>query len=407
MHRMLLLALCLLLVLPALAYPRTVEFRSLNEEPIAGAKLYYREFTGRIDRVYFGPTGYTEEVMTTDARGEVQIDKAISERMPSAFGSDYALLIAAGYTPQLVSLGNLQNRIYLRPLEYHQLTLVLPDGTPAAGATFAAVSEGGKIHQLNNAFSGITTPYFRVTADQHGIARLPCIRTATTKDGECGVSITGVAFTNGFVNEAVTVQGIGPTQSVVTLNKAQQVRGVVTDTKGRPIAGAIIRCAEFLLPSTHTDQQGNFLYNILPTAVPSQQVAGRTVEGTLTLYIDAPGCARQGISLAPTSVKTDAYRLVLEPLVTVSGKLLDRASGQPVVNSRKYGYYIRVRHALGPYSEGRTGSTMLVTNQDGTFTAQIPRQACLEVTDSMAIREPFTPGDYREGDVITLQAVSR
>ena len=409
LYRALLLTLCVLLVLPALAYNRTVEFRSVNEDRVAGAKLYYHEFTGRIDMVSFGPTGGTEEVLTTDAQGQVQINKPIPERMPSAFGSDYALVIAERYMPQLISLHNLQNRIYLRPIAYHQLSLVLPDGTPAAGATFIATAVGGRIHQLNNPFSGVATPCFRVTADQRGIALLPCIRSATTKDGDSGVLINGIAFTDGYVNEAVSLQAMGPTKCTITLNKAKQVRGVVMDAKGRAVADAVIRCAEYTLPAVRTDQQGQFVFSALPTTVPQVQVAGRMVEGTLNLYIDAPGSARQGISLLPTAAKADRYRITLEPLVTVTGKLLDRATGEPVTNSRQYGYYILVRHPLGPYGEGRIGSTYVVTSKDGTFTAQIPQQACLEVNTSMSgsVRTPFTPGNYHEGDSITLQAVSR
>lgn len=407
MHRSLLLALFVLLSLPVLAYDRMVEFRSVNEEPVAGAKIYYREFTGCIDRVNFGPTGVTEEVLTTDAQGQVRISKAIPSRMASAFGSGYALVIAEGYTPQLVSLGNLQNRIYMRPIAYHQLSLVFPDGAPAAGATFIATAEGGRTHQLNDPSSGVTTSYFKVTADKDGIVLLPCIRTATAKDSVSGVLITGVAFSDGYVNEAVSIQSLEPAKSVITLKKAQQVRGVVTDAEGHPIAGATVRCAEYLLPPALTDAQGNFRVSNLPTAIPPQKFGGRNVESPLTLYVEAPGYACQGISLLPTQAKADPYRITLEPLVTISGKLLDRTTGQPVTNSRQYGYYIRVRYGLGQYSEGRTGSTILVTNLDGAFTAQIPRQACLEVTDSMAIRTPLTPVDYHEGDVITLQAANR
>lgn len=391
-------AVLVLLVLPGWAFERTVEVFSTDDKPIAGAKIYYREFTGRIDPVFYGPTGFAETVLTTDAQGRVRIDKDIPARMSWAFATDYALILADGYTPALLPLQQLQNRICLKPVTYYPLTFTLPDGTPAAGATFVVTSVDNKVFQANNPFSGIATPQFIVTADDKGVAQFPDIGT--------GRMLNGVAYTAGYVNEAVSLQihGMGPV--TIPLKPAQQVKGVVTDAKGNRLAGAVIRCAEFLLPAVVSDRNGQFTFAHLPTTVPPLRVAGRDVDGTLTLYIDADNCARQGISLLPTGAKADQYAITMAPLITITGQILDRNTGQPVTNSRKYGYYIYVRHDLGRYAEGRTSGTFFISKLDGTFSIQIPAQACLEVRDSMAAGS-FKPVIYHDGDAITLTSVSR
>lgn len=406
-HRFVLLAVVVSLSLPLLAYMRTVSLVSVTGQPISGATIYYREFTGRIDLVGYGPTGFSEEVFTTDATGNVKIDKPFTQRMPSAFASDYALIVADGYNPQVIPVMDLQNRIYLRPASYHQVLLTLPDGRPAAGATFIVTAVSGRTFPINDPFSGVDTPALKFTADENGCVMLPCLRTATGKDSENHVMINGIAFREGYVNAAVVLRTMFPSKYPIALQPAQQVRGVVTGVDGKALSGATIRCAEYLLPAAVSDARGIFVFNYLPVAVPPLVTRGGNVEGTLTLYVDYPGCARQGISLLPTSVKTDRYQITMEPLVTVTGKLIDRNTGEQVTNSRKYGYYLLVRHSLGQYAEGRVGSTYYVTEPDGTFTIQIPRLASLEVNESPGIRTPFKPVEFREGQEITLPSVSR
>ena len=406
MIRFSLLLLVLLLLSPVFA-ERTVEFRSLTDEPVVGGILYYREFSGRIDPLFFGPSGMTEEVFTSDANGRVSFDKPRSSRMPSAFGSDYALFLAGGYTAQLISLQDLQNQIYLRPSSYCKLKLLLPDGSPAAGATFIATANG-KTHQLNNPFTGVSTACFNVTADKDGVVTVPSIRRAIEKNSSTDVRIDGIAYLDGFVNEDIVLQSLGK-EVTATLRPAQQVQGVVVDLAGNAITKASIRCAEYLLPAAQSDTQGRFRFSNLPVTVPPFQAGGRAYDGTLNLYIDAPGYARQGIKLLPNATKVDNYRITLEPLVTVSGKLIDPVSKEQTTNSRKVGFYILVRHSLGEYSDGHINSTLFVTEQNGTFSAQIPRQSCLEVNNGMSIgtRTPFIAGDYQPGDVIMLSAASR
>lgn len=395
------------LLLPTWAMGNQVVILSPDAKPIVGAKIYCREFTGRLDTLRYGPTGFTEEIYTSDAQGRAEVGRGVATRMPGAFGTDYALILADGYDWQLVPRDDLHGTIYLKPVELQQFVFNLPDGSPAAGATFIVTGVSRKTYLLNDPTCGVKTPFLIAVADNKGMATLPCVRKDITRDGVTDAYLYGVAYTDTYVNEKVALHEQGEGTSTIELHPAQQVKGVVTDARGNKLAGAIISCDEYPLPVASSDKNGEFTFAHLPTSVPQVTYGQQTFDGLLSLNIDFANCVRQGISLLPTRVKADKYVIKMEPLITVTGKLVDKA-GQQVTNSRKYGYYILIRHDLGPNAPGRTSSTFAETNQDGSFTLQTAPQSCLDVRDSF--RDPtslFHPTTYHDGDAITIPGESR
>ena len=157
-------------------------------------------------------------------------------------------------------------------------------------------------------------------------------------------------------------------RAVMVLNKGIAVTGRVTDTAGKPIAGAKLLAGEdyFARDWTQTDAAGHFEFPHL-----------RTLNQSFLLTVQAPGFAPQRREL-PSEKGLAPVDFVLEPAKVLIGRVVDSA-GKPVegayVSSEEWNNY-------------RTVKWQVNTDQKGMFVWDYP--------PADAIRIRISKSGYRE-----------
>lgn len=206
-----------------------------------------------------------------------------------------------------------------------------------------------------------------------------------------------LAQAKGFAPATVELLGLAPRRTkpgvVVTLTRGASLTGLVVDEKGQPIRGAEIS----LEPSSRDGSPGAWL-RVFESARAEQTTKGVSDgDGRFTVENISPGfygvaarCRGFATTTAPArDLKEDAPvdigRIVLEPGVTVDGKVVDK-SGRPIEGAQISAGSRDLRGAVFARLLGG-GQPDAVTGSDGRFS--IPDRRRGEKLEISADREGY------------------
>lgn len=188
--------------------------------------------------------------------------------------------------------------------------------------------------------------------------------------GEFILAVRAAAHARTLSEPFTVAAGEAPPQLTVKLNKGGEIRGVVVDGGGRPVAGAAVRSqaasdgpapnspfTEMLLqlqPKLHTeitvrtDADGRFHFRGL-------------TYGRYAVHVEHPDyCGHTAPNLQVSEQAVDADRVALEPGARIRGVVIDQR-GQPLEGVRV------TMQRPGPAGAGAAGSWSTLSDVDGAF----------------------------------------
>ncbi len=262
-----------------------------------------------------------------------------------------------------------------------RFTALRPDGKPAAGA---------RVHVVTFP-TGEVSAEWRGEADANGAFRMP-VHLTKPRDGcltvdtpDCSIGVVRL----GHLGLRTPQPGLPPSNHVLQLRPRWVIRGRVIDDAGNGIASARVvvsvldahtyRSMWFqdarsgLLPELGTVSQSNGDFTL--RGAEFVQLPDLKASTGLTVFTHRDGVLWCGEQRSPNRLKSstddsEPFQVVLRPTVTVSGQVVDRASGAALPGVR--------------VSASGTGSIPLsptATDAAGRFTiTNIPSFARLEVT---------------------------
>jgi beta-lactamase regulating signal transducer with metallopeptidase domain/5-hydroxyisourate hydrolase-like protein (transthyretin family) len=299
---------------------------------------------------------------------------------------------------------------------------------PAAPVNLAGVcrDEDGKplkdvhveLYQVDN--RKLTTERLKeVVTDGEGRFALPDSPAPRTKDG---VNYALIFKADG---RASAIYYLGPKaldKMAITLPPAAALRGRVTDTKGKPVADALVWTDGLLrdkpldgFHSARTDADGRYVIADLPAwdRAKEKPVKGRTEFGGRLLSVRHPnyGEHRQIYQRIPDSID-----FVLEPTAVVEGRLIDEVSGKPATKVSVL--YSRTDHRVliaSPVFTDEEGKYQLPSLEPGTYNIKAtapPDRVCMAIYDFVvaggkkytAPDMKFVEGGWLEGHVVDAES---
>ncbi len=246
---------------------------------------------------------------------------------------------------------------------------------------------------------------------------------------------------NGFVTQYYGAREPGKAGSLVTVSEGEEIKGLeivlypqavvagqITDEDGDPVQGVQVSAVRTtyamgqrrLLPvgTDTTDDQGNYRIPSLPPGryfieanprggnliAPSGAPTAAAERMNLTTYF--PNALRQedaaavNVTLGQQLLGTN-IRLRKEPVFSISGKVVDRATDQPVEGAEVRQVSNNGQAVMGPTTtSGRDGSFTMTNVPAGSYTLQVSSGAGMMMMNSGSIAFRITrgPGSGQERD---------
>lgn len=259
----------------------------------------------------------------TDAQGRFSLEA----RHPGLYR---VRVSAPGRSPRAVELGFLLDALSLRPVVLERarrlrVRVVDASGQPVSGAHVRLLEDGGAADRpalLRGAWT--VAPSLVELSGDDGVAELG----AVTRRGQT-VSVVAPGFWPAHVE-------VSPGEEmVVTLQPAPARRIVVREVGGAPAVGAVVRVGAERDVYGITDEQGRLL---VPVGAPATRVEVMT--------------QRRGVALARAIAGPERLTLTARRAPAVTGRVLDRLAGTPIVDAFVWSAASRV---------------MSRTNADGRF----------------------------------------
>jgi protocatechuate 3,4-dioxygenase beta subunit len=275
-------------------------------------------------------------------------------------GSYHALVTKEGWLPEL----------FLLQVEHEQVTLHRPSRLSVRVMSGGAAAPDAEVRLAAGAKApDDDTPALPVDAQGRVTRMLP--------PGE----YTLTAAREGRYALARVTLGAATPEVVLDLGSALHVEGTVTDTSGRPVAGATVTATQ--LPSGSSRNAA--------TRADGRYRLGPVEPGAWTFEVQAPGYlhveeedAEEARTLGPATGLVD---FTLTPAFTVSGRVTDSA-GQPVP-----GIQLTFGRSASSSDDGERvlflGNTW--TEEDGRFSvdAEAPGDYRIEVLDKTLVEASF------------------
>jgi len=344
-------------------------FLRADGAPAAGAKVALRIFGESQSGGPMFPGGlaklHSETAYTADAAGKVTVTLPSLPKRGMNGPQECLLIEAPGCAVTMIPLSSLPglaaNPIKLLPGKTFAVRLTDPQGQPLPGAQVALCRDVMTNYPLNMASLGVATPSLVATADAQGVARLPLVATRvdvvpTMQTHAVAVGKRGAEYfcVSGSVTVSQQAADTGAVQEL-TLQPARTVGGRVS-AAGRAVAGAIVTLSgDTPMPAAVSDAQGRYLL-----ICPATTTAQLTV-----LHPD--------FTEALTPIRGATTDVVLTPLLTVTGRVVDAATGQTPAGPLT----VVLSYGRNPDGTGRDTATLFVpVAADGTFTVRPPAALC-------------------------------
>ncbi|OPZ87735.1 MAG: Alpha-2-macroglobulin MG1 domain protein [bacterium ADurb.Bin429] len=360
--------------------------------------------------------------LSTDEQGRVATTLTFAHEPRAGFPLAYALIDAPGYALVLVHLvGDDSGRpaprrqetpatITLRP-DYAITGLVVgPDKQPVAGAEVKVVTSGGggftPPSRFNYAPANIATPALCAVTDKDGRFTLRGVVRPNPRDkgGIFSVAVFAKQDDVLLVGDGSLNFNLPPerlTERAITLVETTPLQGTVTDAAtGKPLRGARIS----LVPRPGAfNRQPLYLMVAVSDAEGKYRFPGVPAIDEMIARAEAPGYGlgwvkiagdRNGPSAKPSPRPQD-YRISLRPMITVTGKVTDAATGAAIGAPPLA--------IIATYDKGYNGMNLSTGSQsceapvatDGTFILRVPAGPCgfrLAVDRALRGSGPFVRG---------------
>mgnify|MGYP001244428830 FL=1 len=360
--------------------------------------------------------------LTTDAQGRVTTTLTFTHDPRAGLPLAYALIDAPGHALVLMHLvGDDSGRpgprrqetpasITLRPDYPITGRVVGPDKQPVAGAEVKVVTSGGggftPPSRFNYAPANIATPALCAVTDQDGRFTLRGVVRPNPRD-QGGIFSVAVCAQQGdvlLVGDGSVSYNLPPerlTERTITLVETAPLQGTVTDAAtGVPVRGARVS----LVPRPGAfNRQTLYLMVAVSDAEGRYRFPGVPAIDEMVARAEAPGYGqgwakiagdRSGPAAKPSPRPQD-YRISLRPMITVTGKVTDAATGEAIG--------ALPLAIIATYDEGYKGMNLIIGGQscevpvaaDGSFFLRVPAGPCtfrLAVDRALRGVGPFVRG---------------
>ena len=360
--------------------------------------------------------------LTTDAQGHVATEVTFATAPPPGLPLAYALIDMPDYALVIVYLvgddsgrpgGRRQAvpaKISLRPAYALTGVVVGPDQQPVVGAAVKVVTSGGggftPPNRFNYPSANIVTPALCAVTDKEG--RFTLRGMVPPEPGYHGgilnVAVMAKQGDTVLVGDGALNYNLPPerlTERTITLVETTPLHGTVMDAvTGKPIRGvqvtlvprpgAFNRQALYLMVAT-SDAEGQYTFPGVPAI--DEMIAMAAAPGYGQGWAKIAG-DRNGPRAKPAERPQD-YRISLRPMVTVSGKVIDAATGG-LIGALPL-------TLIATYDEGYKGLNLRTESRaceapvaaDGSYTLRVPAGPCtfrLALDRSLRSTGPMMPG---------------
>ncbi|MHB9109145.1 MAG: HEAT repeat domain-containing protein [Armatimonadota bacterium] len=364
----------------ALAAKMTINRQILlpDGKPAAGARVVIRTYTA------------TEQFkmdtrVVTNANGVFTAEVEYETHPHPAFRSGYIIVDAPYCSLALMEFRpwGAGDPLRLSKAYTQSGTVVDLAGKPIANAQIhiGSINDGGGFAwAMNVPARGIKTPEFTAVSNEQGVFALRGITIERTAFVSCdlwmqaevdGQPLRGAARSFSFWPQGEPKDRLG-LPAVFTLSPTLALRGrVLNALTGAPVAGASVKLDGYrpesfrsLLPVV-SGPDGTFTFRSVPAAEQLFAVATHPQMG-IGWKLVAKGEFDRGVTKPITTLPNEVV-LSLHPMTTVTGRVIDRDTGQPPVPVKMA---ISVEYE-GGYNDGRIalgrGATGTFMKPDGTF----------------------------------------
>jgi RNA polymerase sigma factor (sigma-70 family) len=324
--------------------------------------------------------GRADESVVADARGRFRFDDLpAGTRGTVRIETDSEAVVPAAVAPLLPGESRSTGILWLAPSGTLDVLVTTLDGTPISAARVEARSFGVAYPGVTVHDPAVASATWRDLPDPVAAATTDAVGRATLRGlarGRWGVDASKSGFVSGFGGGDVGAPAGAPPVRVV-LAPGEELAGRVEDRAGRPVPGVIVRAhgadaahgAQIPTPRATTEADGRFTLTGVAAGAISLSVARRgeppTVVGTFRVPTSSP------------------VRLVIGG-PTISGRVVDAATGAPVAGAR-------VRAHAEPWTEAVTdaeGAYALLFLAERVYVNEIRVEKAGYVMDGGPRRDP-------------------